>query len=74
MFKADQNNCHDCEYKRNIPGNCHIACSNPDPEMIGIRHGVKNGWFFYPGLFDPVWKARECRNFLDKNSGEKTKK
>jgi len=33
--------------------------------MVGIRHGVKNGWFYYPHNFDPVWKARECHNFLE---------
>jgi len=74
MFKADKNSCYDCKYKRDIPGNCHIACSNPDPEMVGIRHGVKNGWFSIQDFLDPVWKTRECKNFLDKNLGEKEKK
>lgn len=56
-------NCYDCAYKRAVPGNCHIQCTNPDPEMKGVPHGVKNGWFIYPSLFDPTWMAVECNNF-----------
>jgi len=31
--------------------------------MTGNAHGVKNGWFIYPLLFDPIWKTKECDNF-----------
>lgn len=55
--------CYHCSHKREVPGNCHISCSNPDKEMEGNPHGIQNGWFIYPLLFDPVWKEKKCRNF-----------
>lgn len=55
--------CYQCKHKRNVAGNAHIGCANPDPEMTGSEHGIKNGWFFYPFLFDPVWKEKRCKNF-----------
>jgi hypothetical protein len=57
--------CFDCAHSRETPGNCHIRCANPDRLVgeSGNPHGIKNGWFFYPLLFDPVWKTRLCRNF-----------
>ena len=58
-----KSNCYKCIYMRRVPGDCHIRCVNPDPEMKGVPHGVKNGWFFYPSLFDPTWMAAECNNF-----------
>lgn len=58
--------CYDCQYKQNIPGNCHIKCVNPDPEMTGKTYGMLNGWFNYPFCFDPVWKTKNCANFKEK--------
>ena len=55
--------CYSCLHKRTVPGNAHIRCVNPDPTMTGHPHGIANGWFFYPLLFDPTWKARECANY-----------
>ena len=57
------NECYRCIHKREIPGNCHIKCNNPDPEMTGEETGIKGGWFRYPGCFDPVWKGKLCANF-----------
>lgn len=37
---------------------------------LGIRaesHGVKNGWFFWPMNFDPVWLTN-CDGFEYKNT------
>lgn len=59
-------NCHTCKYARAVPGNCHIACANPDPSVRGDPHGVRNGWFIYPWLFDPSWMVTECRHYLPK--------
>lgn len=59
--------CYSCESKRSVPGNCHIMCANPDPEMQGDPHGKKNGWFIYPLLFDPVWKQKDCSNYKAKD-------
>lgn len=61
-----RNECWTCEHKRDVPGNAHFRCSNPDKEMTGNEHGIKNGWFIYPMLFDPVWKTKLCSNFADK--------
>ncbi len=60
------NECYDCAYKRTVPGNAHIECVKPDPEMTGNPRGIKNGWFIYPILFDPTWKTKMCTNFKKK--------
>lgn len=59
----EKHNCWNCENKRSVPGECHIGCVNPDPEMEGHDLGIRNGWFNYPELFDPVWMKKECSNF-----------
>jgi len=58
------NECYHCKFKRNVPGNCHITCTNPDFNMTGDKRGILNGWFIYPMLFDPVWKTKKCKNFI----------
>ena len=55
--------CGKCIHKRSVPGNCHIECAKPDPDMTGDPHGIKNGWFIYPLLFDPTWATKDCDNF-----------
>jgi hypothetical protein len=55
--------CYDCRNKRSVPGNCHIECVRPDPEMTGVKYGIDNGWFYYPALFDPTWKEKLCSNY-----------
>jgi hypothetical protein len=64
------NRCYECEHKRDIPGDCHISCVNPDPNMTGLEHGIRNGWFRYPHNFDPTWANRKCDNFKTTNKGE----
>ena len=59
--------CYKCESKRSVPGNCHIRCATPDSEMTGLEHGIKNGWFIYPILFDPIWATKKCDNFTPKD-------
>jgi hypothetical protein len=54
--------CYSCRHRRSVLGNTHIQCAKPDPAMEGNPHGVRHGWFFYPLLFDPVWKQRLCAN------------
>lgn len=58
--------CHQCKFKYNVPGNTHIGCSNPDKTVKGYPHGIENGWFIYPILFDPCWMITKCRNFEEK--------
>ena len=58
--------CYSCIHKYTTPGNSHISCNNPDRSMTGDAHGIKNGWFMYPVLFDPAWKTKSCYNFKKK--------
>jgi len=55
--------CWECIHKKAVPGNAHIGCANPDLLMTGDPHGIRRGWFFYPLVFDPVWKTKLCHNF-----------
>lgn len=57
------NNCYNCKSHHSIPGDCHIGCNNPDLEMTGNPHGIRNGWFLYPLCFDPVWMTKKCNNY-----------
>ena len=61
--KKVKDDCYKCKHKQSVAGNAHIKCINPDKEMKGHPHGIVNGWFIYPYLFDPVWKTKECNNF-----------
>ena len=58
--------CYGCANARDDPGNAHIACGTPCPRMSGDIHGIKNGWFMYPNLFDPVWRTADCSNYKSK--------
>jgi hypothetical protein len=55
--------CYSCKHMREMPGDAHIRCVNPDPGMTGSAHAVRMGWFCYPLVFDPVWKTKACVNF-----------
>lgn len=59
--------CDKCQNRQPIPGDNHIMCLDPDPDMVGNDHGVKKGWFNYPVCFDPIWKMRRCRHFKPKD-------
>lgn len=63
-----KDDCYQCRHRRSVAGESHIACANPDPKMFGNPVGIKRGWFLYPHLFDPVWKAKECSNFEGRSS------
>lgn len=58
-----RNDCGNCRFKRDVPGNSHIQCVKPDPDMTGNQHGIKEGWFMYPILFDPTWCTAKCKNY-----------
>lgn len=61
--RTKHDECYACKHKRSVPGNAHIRCVNPDPDMKGHAVGLAGGWFIYPILFDPTWKERDCQNF-----------
>ena len=60
--------CYRCTHKRSVPGNSHIQCAKPDMTMTGNAHGIRNGWFVYPLLFDPTWKTALCKNYEQSNA------
>lgn len=49
--------CYKCKYRGNLPGDAHSCCKHPN--------GIKNGWFFWPLNFDPVW-LENCDGFTAK--------
>lgn len=63
--RTKTNECYSCIHRQEIPGNAHIKCGKPDPKMEGNQHGIANGWFFYPMVFDPVWKEKNCSNYKE---------
>lgn len=62
MKKPD---CYKCKYRKEIPGDAHSRCSNPNAEVEGNPHGIGSGWFHWPINFDPVW-LEECDGFEKK--------
>ena len=61
------NECYGCVHLQDVPGNAHVRCDSPCARISGDRHGIENGWFMYPKLFDPIWRTSECQNFISKN-------
>ena len=62
--------CNECRFKRDIPGDAHVACSRPVCITYNVNeHGVEKGWFNYPLNFDPVW-AEGCTGFAPKGMPE----
>jgi hypothetical protein len=54
--------CYDCKHQREVPGNAHIQCVADwtSQEVLDImrassEHGRRNGWFFFPFVYDPIW-------------------
>jgi hypothetical protein len=65
------NECYHCKHRQEVAGNAHIQCVKPDADMVGSPHGIRNGWFYYPLLFDPTWKEVMCKNY-EANDSVKT--
>lgn len=60
-------NCYKCIYRGTIPGDAHSLCRNFKAKVTGMSHGIKNGWFFWPINFDPVWLV-SCNGFKETES------
>ena len=58
-----ENKCYECLGRKPVPGTAHIECVTPDHDMRGSEHGIREGWFMYPLVFDPTWMTRKCKNF-----------
>lgn len=54
--------CYNCKHRKDVPGDAHSSCTNRLAIAIGEPHGIRNGWFFHPLNFDPVW-LRHCDGF-----------
>ena len=67
-----KNNCWECKNRRDVPGNSRIKCVDPDADMTADPHGIRNGWFMYPLLFDPTWMTSKCKNFKPVNRADKS--
>lgn len=66
MAKKQIPHCYDCEYRRDIPGDAHSQCDNPNhPKVKGHPIGLRGGWFMWPWNFDPTW-LMECNGFVKK--------
>ncbi len=54
--------CRTCKHRREVSWNTHIECVKPCSQVVGVEHGIRNGWFIYPLLFDPIWGSG-CTNY-----------
>ncbi len=66
---SDRPNCYECEHHSIIPGDAHIKCLvlvTTDLIVEGDARGKANGWFNWPGNFDPTWLL-ECNGFMAKD-------
>ena len=58
--------CETCIYKAHLPGTHHVSCANKIAIAIGDEHGIKNGWFYHPFNFDPIW-LKYCDGYEENN-------
>lgn len=51
--------CYECAYRREIPGNCHIACTfDWKKSDLKIKADVPRNaarWLTFPYNYDPTW-------------------
>lgn len=69
-MSGDRPNCYKCVHRSSVPGDAHSRCNNHSANVVGNKHGIKNGWFFWPVNFDPVW-LEDCNGFSDKQEDAK---
>lgn len=67
--KSMRGACYDCIHRGTIPGDAHSCCHNILAIAFGEEHGIRNGWFFHPFNFDPIW-LRYCDGFEAKKKPE----
>lgn len=73
------NQCYNCAYRGNIPGDAHICCNfnwklSQHPMPTGDAHGIKRGWFMFPFNYDPAWMTNPCPEQAQEADPQKTKK
>lgn len=57
--------CYSCIHRKDVFYSHHSECSSKTAEVTGVVHGIKNGWFFWPLDFDPIW-VNECDGYEEK--------
>lgn len=79
MEKNEEKTCFNCAYCREVPGSAHKACAfnwRKNVETVSPpiprRHGVVNGWYFFPVNFDPSWQINPCEAFAEVAEPDKT--
>ena len=58
-------NCYDCSHRGNLAFSAHSCCRAGTANVAGDPHGIKNGWFYWPLNFDPIW-LKSCDSFEQK--------
>ena len=67
----EKKNCWSCKFRGTVPCSAHISCnfkwrdSELDPPKADL-HGIRNGWYFFPLNFDPVWQNEKCTAYQKK--------
>ena len=62
--------CYECEHRHDLIGDAHSSCDALSANVIGNRHGIEHGWFFWPFNFDPTW-LEMCDSFKQKEKDGK---
>lgn len=57
--------CYECTNRRILPWSAHSRCVATEAIVGRNLHGIKNGWFYWPYNFDPVWLI-SCNSFSPK--------
>jgi hypothetical protein len=60
-----QTNCYVCEHRRPLVGDYHSRCVNYTATVQQSKHGVEQGWCWWPHNFDPIW-INSCDGFKEK--------
>lgn len=47
--------CYKCRHRGELPGSVHSRCANYAASVSGRPHGIREGWFYWPFDFAPVW-------------------
>lgn len=72
-MKKSEFDCYKCKYRKPLDGNAHSKCTNKKgTKTLRIEAnvvGVKNGWFYFPHNYDPIW-LENCEGFRAKGTKE----
>lgn len=66
-MKETKQDCYKCKHRKDLVGDYHSSCQAKSAVVKGHPHGIKNGWFFWPYNFDPIWLV-ECNSFESKDN------